>query len=395
MTMSNNSETYTNSPVGSGKRKSKRTYFGTVLFIIFLALTISLSVALVMAYLTPYISPSTYGSLTIVGIFAPILFVSVAVCLLIWLIAREWKVAAAVALVLVPGLFHISQFYNISFLRSSDVMPIDPKSMTFLTYNVRGFYNDDGKQRVDDFVKYVAKSDNFTERIKPADVVCFQEFALDAPGVEKIDSLFNEAFDGKYYTAQVNESENVVLKTYSRYEIINEGSIAGSRRGTSQWVDILRGADTIRVFNNHFYTMSITEDDSDDIADGKILSDGDRMMSIIDRVAHNSTVRLEHVDTLLQVIRSTPHRHVVVGDFNDTPMSYVYKSLTDHLTDSFSEQGAGFGYTYRPMWGWLRIDYILYSEGFEALNYKADSDVTLSDHLPVVSRFKVLDNTAK
>lgn len=113
--MSNNSETYSNSPLGESQEKSKRTYFGMILFIVHLALTISLAVALIISYLTPYISPESFGSLTIVGHFAPILFVGVLVSLLIWLIAREWKVAGAVAIVLIPGLFYFSQFYNINF----------------------------------------------------------------------------------------------------------------------------------------------------------------------------------------------------------------------------------------------------------------------------------------
>jgi endonuclease/exonuclease/phosphatase family metal-dependent hydrolase len=384
--MAKNNETY-NSDLGAPSRRRKRTYIGTILFIVHLALTISLSVALIIAYLTPYVSPQTFGSLTIVGIFAPILFISVVACLLVWLIAREWKVAGAVALVLIPGLFHMSQFYNASIFRSSDVVSNDPQSFTILSYNVRGFYDDNGKRTIDSYVDYIVKSDAFSKKEKPADVICIQEFALGMPETERLDSLL-EVKMGKLNVYQTDESEYVALRTYSRYDIVDAGSISGSNRGTSHWVDIVRGDDTIRVFNNHLYTMSISEHESDEISRGKILSDGDRVKSIIDRVAQNSTIRMGHVDTLRHVINATPYKHVVVGDFNDTPMSYVYNTLSEDLYDAFSEQGSGFGYTYRPMWGLLRIDYILYSEGFEALNYKADNEVLLSDHLPVVARLK-------
>ena len=180
-----------------------------------------------------------------------------------------------------------------------------------------------------------------------------------------------------------------MLRTYSRYPIIASGSIANTGRGTSQWVDVvIMNNDTVRIFNNHFYTMGITEEDSDDISRGAILSDGDNMMSIVDRIAHNSSVRVNHVDSLRKVIDMTPYRHIVCGDYNDTPGSYVYKNMTANLTDLFTEKGSGFGYTYRPMWGWLRIDYILYSKGFEPLNYYSDSETELSDHLPVAAQFK-------
>lgn len=387
--MANKSETYSYSPLGDSKKGPKRTYIGMIFFIVHLALTISLTVALIISYLTPYISPKSFGSLTIMGHFAPILFVMVLVCLLIWLIARRWKIAGVVALILIPGIFHVSQFYNVAFMRKAESKPEAKNRISIVTYNVRGFLKDDGKREAKDFADYIVQSNSFnSEKVRAADIICLQEFSLDIDGVGIIDSLVNDSFK-EMYVNDVHESENVVLRTYSRYQIIDSGSIAGTGRGTSQWVDIVRDQDTIRVFNNHFYTMSISNDDSDDIERGRILSDGDRVMSIIDRVADNSTVRTDHVDSLLKVVEATPYRHIVVGDFNDTPMSYVYSRMTEKLTDLFTVKGSGFGYTYRPMWGWLRIDYIMYSEGFEPVNYKSDSEVELSDHIPVSAQFDI------
>ena len=387
--MANNSETYSYSPLGDSNKRSKRTYIGTILFIVHLALTISLSVALVISYLTPHISPKTFGSLTIMGHFAPVLYMLVLICLLLWLIARSWKIAGVVALLLLPGIPYLSQFYNIAFMRKAEESAESKNRITVVTYNVRGFYNDEGKRVVKDFADYIAQSNSFNkENMRAADVICLQEFALDADGVDIIDSLVKSSYKDMYIN-DVHESENVVLRTYSRYQIVDSGSIAGMGSGTSQWVDILRKEDTIRIFNNHFYTMSISDDDSDDIARGKILSDSERVKSIIERVADNSTVRTDHVDTLLKVVAATPYRHIVVGDFNDTPMSYVYNRMTEELTDLFTEKGSGFGYTYRPMWGWLRINYVMYSEGFEPVNYKSDSEVVLSDHIPVSAQFDV------
>ena len=387
--MANNSETYSYSPLGDSNNRSKRTYIGTIFFIVLLALTISLSVALVISYLTPYISPKTFGSLTIMGHFAPILYILVLICLLLWLIARRWKIAGAVALLLLPGIFHVSQFYNITFMREAESSAESKNSLTVVTYNVRGFYNDNGKRVVKDFADYIAQSNSFNkDKVRAADVICLQEFSIDADGVNVIDSLVKSSYKDMYIN-DVHESENVVLRTYSCYPIVESGSIAGMGRGTSQWVDIVREQDTIRIFNNHFYTMSISDDDSDDIAHGKILSDGERMKSIIERVADNSTVRTNHVDTLLKVVAATPYRHIVVGDFNDTPMSYVYNRMTEKLTDLFTEKGSGFGYTYRPMWGWLRIDYVMYSDGLEPLQYKSDTEVVLSDHIPVSAQFDI------
>lgn len=379
--MSSNNESYSNMPFGTPRRRSKRTFLGALFVIVLLALTISLSIALVIAYLTPYVSPSTFGSLTIVGIFAPVLFIMVASCMLLWLVTGRWKIALVVAIFLIPGVFRLSDFYNIDFTREVESRP-GSRSFTVMSYNVRGFFDDEGQRTIDRFVDYLSENDL-------ADVLCFQEFPSESVGIARIDSLVTERYGEHFYISDAIEAGNVVLRTYSRFPILAEGAIAGQGRGTSQWVDVkINDSDTLRIFNNHLYTMSISVEDSEDIARGKILQDGDRMRSIVDRIADNSSIRANHVDTLSMVINETPYERIVCGDFNDTPMSYVYSELSNNLLDAFVEAGSGYGYTFRPMYGMLRIDYLLHSEGLESISYFANEDLELSDHLPIVVRLR-------
>lgn len=385
--MARKSETYNSEPFGSPTRKEHGgSLIGTILFIILLALTMSLSVALFIAYLTPHVEPSTFGSLTIVGIFAPILYIGVAICLLIWIVMGRWRIAGCVALMLIPGLFRFTDFYNVELHRYVEQKP-SSRSFTLMSYNVRGFRNDSSNRAVDGYVEYFSGADL-------ADIVCFQEYALDMPCVERVDSLFN-AYHGKVYRRDVVETGDVVLRTYSRYPIIASGAISGEGRGTSQWVDVVIKNDTLRIFNNHLYTMNISSEDSSDIERGRILQDGERMRSIVERIAKNSSVRADFVDTLSMVIDNTPYRRVICGDFNDTPMSYVYSTLKQNHVDAFEECGRGYGYTFRPMYGTLRIDYILHSPELETESYVAGDDVLLSDHLPISARIKILPRGAK
>jgi endonuclease/exonuclease/phosphatase family metal-dependent hydrolase len=297
----------------------------------------------------------------------------------VWIILNRWSIAGCVALVLVPGLFHISDFYNVAVNREVEQKP-SRSSFTLMSYNVRGFRNDSSNRAVDGYVEYLAGGN-------VADVVCFQEYALDMPCVERVDSLFN-TLHNKLYHRDVVEAGDVVLRTYSRYPIIKSGAISGEGRGTSQWVDVVIKKDTLRIFNNHLYTMNISSADSSDIEHGRILQDGDRMRSIVNRIASNSTIRASYVDTLRQVIEATPYQNIVCGDFNDTPMSYVYGELIKNHKDAFVECGSGYGYTFRPMYGTLRIDYILYTDGLEVQKYEVDKSVKLSDHLPVMATIK-------
>lgn len=376
------SDKYNSEPFGTPKRRSNDgSAVGALLAIVLFVVTVSLSVVLLIAYLTPHVAPSTFGSLTIVGIFAPILYIGEVICLLCWMIMGRWKIVGVVALLLVPGLFHISDFYNVVYMRQVEQKP-SRGSFTLMSYNVRGFRNDSSSRAVDNHVAYF-------ESHELADIVCFQEYALDIPNVERIDSLFN-ARQNRLYVKDVVESGEVVLRTYSRFPIVGSGSLSGEGRGTSLWVDVIVGKnDTLRVFNNHLHSMNISSEDSSDIEHGKILNDGDRMQSIVDRIAKNSSIRAEYVDTLRTIVDSSPYRNIICGDFNDTPMSYVYGELKDGYVDAFEQCGSGYGYTFRPMHGTLRIDYILFSQELEAESYLADKSNELSDHLPITARLKI------
>lgn len=365
-----------------GSAKGERRSFASTLFaIVLLAITLSLSLALIIAYLAPHVPPSLFGQFTIVGLFAPILYIMVMICTLLWLIMRRWVLALIFMVLLIPGLFHFNDFFNLKVMLEEQ-KPENSRELTIMTHNVRGFYNDNGNRKVQEYVDYLAMNEL-------PDIICLQEFPCEAQGISSLDTLFEGRYD-RVYMAEAEEGGEYAVRTYSRYPIIRQGSVAGEGRGTSHWCDIVyKQYDTIRIFNNHLYTMSISKDDTEDIARGKILQDGDRMLSIVNRIADNSSIRASHVDTLRYIIDNTPYRHIVCGDFNDTPMSYVYSLLSENLYDTFVESGNGYGYTFRPMRGMLRIDYILRSEGLESLGYAADESATFSDHLPVYARLKV------
>mgnify|MGYP000783241517 FL=1 len=87
-----------------------------------------------------------------------------------------------------------------------------------------------------------------------------------------------------------------------------------------------------------------------------------------------------------RVVGATRTRRIVCGDFNDTPMSYVYRTMARGLRDAFRECGSGYSHTFRGFYNTLRIDYVL-SGGFEPLSYEV-LPVDYSDHHPVVVRLR-------
>jgi endonuclease/exonuclease/phosphatase family metal-dependent hydrolase len=92
--------------------------------------------------------------------------------------------------------------------------------------------------------------------------------------------------------------------------------------------------------------------------------------------------RSQQVDRIIGHINETPHRTIICGDFNDTPMSYTYHTLAKNRKDTFKEAGKGFGATFVPMWPLLRIDYLLVPEDSQCITHTIHRS-GLSDHYPV------------
>ena len=77
---------------------------------------------------------------------------------------------------------------------------------------------------------------------------------------------------------------------------------------------------------------------------------------------------------------------LVLGDFNDNPLSYTVHRLSRGRRDTFVQAGKGFGATFRTLWPLLRIDYILYPPGLEAVSYEVPR-VKYSDHYPIIATY--------
>ena len=229
-------------------------------------------------------------------------------------------------------------------------------------------------------------------RVNP-DIVCLQEFNRTSSKAEELDSLLSD-YD-RTVVMEGNRRDPVFpLALYTKYRILGKShSILGPMKqdGQSVWVDLLVGDDTIRIFNNHLHSTAITVHDDKYLSEHQFLTDtagGAKIKNIFRRFRDNSMLRAAQADTIARAIAATPGCKIVCGDFNDTPMSYTYRVMAQDLDDAFRASGKGYSYTFRGFMDVLRIDYVLYSEDLECLDYQVLYDVDLSDHYPVVVRLR-------
>ena len=98
------------------------------------------------------------------------------------------------------------------------------------------------------------------------------------------------------------------------------------------------------------------------------------------------TQRPRQVEEVMKDVDECPVRSVVLGDFNDNPLSYTLYRLSRGRQDAFVQAGKGFGATFRPLWPLLRIDYILYPRDLHVVSYEVPK-VKYSDHYPVIATY--------
>jgi endonuclease/exonuclease/phosphatase family metal-dependent hydrolase len=67
-------------------------------------------------------------------------------------------------------------------------------------------------------------------------------------------------------------------------------------------------------------------------------------MDIGSRLRQAFVRRSRQVEIIVGHIRESPYPVIVTGDFNDTPVSYTYRSLRrQNLDDAFVRSGSGIG----------------------------------------------------
>lgn len=367
---------------GDPQQKPRRALIVHLLDIVVTLLTAAVGVALIVTYLVPYINPGRIWFLPVLGLAAPAIYVTAVILMLYWVIRWRWIQAGIMLLLVVVGFGSVTLFWRPEIRRSYETQISDRGAVKVMTYNVRGFYGPEGESSVGQIVELI--------REQNPDVVCLQEFNGRLAGASDAFRVLCEDYETARFGAEQDPEplDDAGLAILSKFRILRSGTVLTPH--SSVWADLLIDEDTLRVFNNHLHSTAINADDNEYITTRRFLSDTAREVkfrSIVSRLRENSELRAAQVDSISTEIRATRWGRLVCGDFNDTPVSYVYRRMSSRLNDAFSECGSGYSHTYRGFFNTLRIDYVLYSEPWQAVSYEV-LPVEYSDHHPVVVRLR-------
>ncbi|MDY8137651.1 endonuclease/exonuclease/phosphatase family protein [Aquimarina sp. 2201CG5-10] len=319
--------------------------------------------ALLLSYLLPYVSPKTFPLLSVLSLAVPILIVINVLFLVYWAILLNKKVTLSLV-VLILGFSHVTSLYKLRGKSSDDI----ENSVSLLSYNVHSFNRFDwidSNTIPQDISKLVREQD--------PDVFCAQEYYNNS-------SIDFSQYDHKYEYFNHNRKE-LALVIFSKYPFVNKGSLNFKNTANNViFADIVKGVDTVRVYNIHLQSHRISSK-TDDLAK----ADSQKLLK---RIGVSFKKQQDQAEHLITHMKSSPYKNIVMGDFNNTAYSYVYDKIkSENLQDTFKEAGRGFGKTFKFELFPARIDFILVSKDFEVLNFES-FDEELSDHYPIYTRVR-------
>jgi len=229
------------------------------------------------------------------------------------------------------------------------------------------------------------------------DIACFQEMVAEDSSVKDhghMDEFLEKLkFRNYFYSYNIKEDfwgyAHFGIIIFSKYPIINKQTISwypNDYNSIFQYIDIVKGADTIRVFNIHLQTLRFSKAnlkyiDQPTVEDKNAIRES---KNIIGKFKRGFLKRQLQADRIRAEIEKSPYPVIVSGDFNDVPNSYAYYTIGKGMKDAFVEKGNGLGRTFSGISPVLRIDNIFVDQKMDVLQFNLIKK-KLSDHFPIIA----------
>ncbi len=363
------------------------------------------ALGLLATYATPYIAPQTFWPAALVGLTYPFMLAINILFATLWLYRKKWHYLIFCLLVIISGshLVKSSVAFNANKNPQKAVAvdkSVEKVDLKVLSYNVQNFdlYNwTENVESRNKIMKLIRKQD--------PDIIGFQEFYTeDGAKFNNINFLVSDLKYPHYHfekTLSKNGKMHWGVAVFSKYPIAKKNVLkfANSKNNIVTYSDIKVQNQTIRFFNAHLQSIHLGRDDMKYV---KTLGNGGSTdkekptteehikstRAIVKKLKAAFVKRGQQAKELAKVIAQSPHPVVVCGDFNDTPASYTYHTISKNLKDAFLEVGVGLGGTYAGPLPSFRIDYVLLDQKMNTISFEV-IDETYTDHYPVTCEFSI------
>lgn len=350
-----------------------------------LVINMIMALLLLISYITPWIDPKIFWPMALFGTgYLPILMINM-VFVVIWLLkAPKFALISFISIVLGWNTLNSHFGFNTK-AEITTVLRNDSSNIRVLSYNVHLFRSPE-KESDEPDTKEEALS--LMTEIDP-DVICLQEFYTRQKGENDISSKLKKELGMSHqfvYSVAENEHEAYGMAIFSKYPILDTGHLPDFQKGVNSiiFVDIEKSGKRFRVYNVHLRSYGFQKEDFDFIKSpsGTIEKSMSSTKRLGARLKRAFTIRSQQARSLREHSSGQDLPYIIMGDFNDTPLSFAVNHAGKGLKNSFRQKGRGWGETYSGPFSKVQIDYILASPTFKVNQYQIVQK-KLSDHFPV------------
>lgn len=323
------------------------------------------------------ISPLEYPLLANIGLLFP-MFLAIDIAFLVfWLTFKKAWAAIPVA-----GL--LAGFGPVRVYAPLNVRASAPEgSIKVMSYNVFSLSTWDDTSQPSEILQYIARQN--------PDILCLQESAPAGVKAEAMDSVLHATMP---YS---DNEQNSTMAIYSRFPIVGKERIeyqtSGSNMSMAYFVETAPG-DTTIVINNYFEITGISLEQRTQfkaMLRGRLEKDSAEVETrqLWSSLARASAVRAPQADAVARYVEShSGYSIILMGDFNDSPLSYTRRRIADNLADCYVAAGNGPGISYHYNAFFVRIDNIMCSGHWMPYECRVDNSIKASDHYPIICKLK-------
>ena len=326
---------------------------------------------------TTWGNPAFPPRLAVVGLIFPFLLFLNLLFLPFWLLFRPRMLVVPVVGMAVCG-GYILDYFPVTLFSHADS---DEKNVvTVMQWNAYDFHFF-SRDSIGVGIAYLEESG--------ADIICLQEYGFQNRRFQE----FHDSLRARGYNLRQGSVLRCVM---TRYPILACDTVKAEtlRHNGTEAYHLLIDGDTVTLVNTHLECYRFSEDDKDEY--GSMLNQRSRnkfkqeVLFLLQKLSSSSRNRALQTQALTDYLDHLPkgRRVILCGDFNETPISYSYQTMSRRLKNVFRACGRGIGITYREENFPVRIDHIFCSGDWDCVSVRIDLSMTASDHYPVIAKLK-------
>jgi endonuclease/exonuclease/phosphatase (EEP) superfamily protein YafD len=342
-------------------------------------LAIVLAFVLLLSAYGGRVDPVVWTLPSLLTLALPVVLLIVIVAMVLLAIFKQWRAVVVLlgALLLSWPTIRLISPFNIGHPKADT----EKTQLKVLTMNVTEFNWQKGNEPSEN-MRYILDQD--------ADIVVIQEglvyFSFE--NLSTVKPMLKELYEKYPYRKKEFYDVGIISKypfTEVKSEVLSQDTL---NYFIKAW-DVEAPGGELRVVNMHLSSLRFTANDSQVIESMNVPSDRKRRIkSVAQKLGNGFISHSRQAKAVRQLLDETSGDVLVMGDMNDTPGSFTYRTVCgEDLRDAWADTGFGPIYTFHAHHLYVKIDHIFYRGDMKVLSCRRDKEGE-SDHYPLVAVFE-------